>query len=88
MIRYNLFMEDEKHEKCIMDGNKKRRLKGLSFVDIAKKYNIDRRTAKKYALDHKKQSYVYKNPRKRKIDTYTSCNKNGIKHMKTRQYYN
>lgn len=47
------------------------RLKGLSYVNIAKKYNIDRRTAKKYALDHKKPSYVYKNPRKRKIDAYT-----------------
>jgi len=48
------------------------RLKGLSYVSIAKKYSIDRRTAKKYALDHKKPSYVYKNPRKRKIDNYTS----------------
>ena len=48
------------------------KLKGLSYVNIAKKYNIDRRTAKKYAEENKKPTYVYKNPRKRKIDNYIS----------------
>lgn len=48
------------------------KLKGLSYVNIAKKYNIDRRTAKKYAEENKKPTYFYKNPRKREIDNYIS----------------
>jgi len=46
------------------------RLKGLSYIEIGKKHNIDRRTSKKYAHDDKKPKYKYVNPRKRKIDEF------------------
>ncbi len=46
------------------------RLKGLSYTSIGKKYNIDRRTAKKYAESEKKPKYRYIKPRKKKIDEY------------------
>ena len=44
--------------------------KGLSYSEIARKYNIDRRTAKKYCVSNVKPDYKYRNPRKRKIDEY------------------
>ena len=40
--------------------------KGLSYSEIAHKYNIDRRTAKKYCESNVKPDYKYSNPRKRK----------------------
>ena len=33
-------------------------MKGLSYTEIARKYNIDPRTAKKYALAEEKPSYI------------------------------
>jgi transposase len=44
--------------------------KGLSYSEIARKYNIDRRTAKKYCESNVKPDYKYNNPRKKKIDAY------------------
>ena len=44
--------------------------KGLSYSEIARKYNIDRRTAKKYCESNVKPDYKCSNPRKRKIDEY------------------
>lgn len=46
--------------------------KGLSYSEIARKYNIDRRTAKKYCESNVKPDYKYSNPRKEKIDEYSS----------------
>ncbi len=46
------------------------KLKGLSYTNIARKYNIDRRTAKKYVNLESKPKYQYKTPKKRKIDKY------------------
>ena len=40
--------------------------KGLSYSEIARKYNIDRRTAKKYCESNMKPDYKYSNPRKKK----------------------
>ena len=46
------------------------RNKGLSCFEIARKYNIDRRTAKKYCESSIKPNYKYVNSRKKIIDTY------------------
>ncbi len=73
MIRYNQSMEDVRQMKGeLWMEIRNDKLKGLSYVNIAKKYNIDRRTAKKYTEESKKPTYEYKNPRKRKIDFYIS----------------
>lgn len=45
-------------------------LKGLSFKEIGRKYGIDQRTAKKYALAESKPKYVYKRPRHKAIEDY------------------
>lgn len=45
-------------------------LKGLSFKEIGRKYGIDQRTAKKYALAETKPKYVYKRPRHKAIEDY------------------
>lgn len=55
-------------EKWLSIRNDKK--KGLSYSEIARKYNIDRRTAKKYCESIVRPDYKYANPRKRKIDTY------------------
>ena len=55
-------------EKWLSIRNDKK--KGLSYSEIARKYNIDRRTAKKYCESDVKPNYKYINPRKRKIDEY------------------
>ena len=44
--------------------------KGLSYSEIARKYNIDRRTAKKYCESNVKPDHKYSKPRKRKIDAF------------------
>lgn len=46
------------------------RKKGLSYSDLARKYNIDRRTAKKYCLSDSKPGYKYNEPKKKRIDLY------------------
>ena len=48
------------------------RKKGMSYSEIGRKYNIDRRTAKKYCESNVKPDYKYTSPRKRKIDAYSS----------------
>lgn len=35
----------------------------MSYLEIARKYNIDRRTAKKYCEAFEKPKYVYKRPK-------------------------
>ena len=45
-------------------------LKGLSFKQIGRKYGIDQRTAKKYALAEEKPKYVYKRPKRKCIEDY------------------
>lgn len=45
-------------------------LKGLSFKEIGRKYDIDQRTAKKYALSDSKPKYVYKRPKHKEIEDY------------------
>ena len=57
-------------EKWLSIRNDKK--KGLSYSEIARKYNIDRRTAKKYCESNVKPDYKYSNPRKKKIDAYSS----------------
>jgi len=47
-------------------------IKGLSYSQIAKKYNIDRRTAKKYALSDAKPAYELSHPKPSKLDAYKS----------------
>ena len=44
----------------------------MSYSEIGRKYNIDRRTAKKYCESNVKPDYKYTSPRKRKIDAYSS----------------
>ena len=48
------------------------RKKGMSYSEIGRKYNIDRRTAKKYCESNVKPDYKYTNPRKRKIEGLSS----------------
>lgn len=46
------------------------RNKGLSYVELSKKYNVDRRTAKKYAENIEKPKYTLKNKKIKKLDKY------------------
>ena len=45
-------------------------LKGISFKEIGKKYGIDQRTAKKYALAYEKPKYRYVRPKHKMIEDY------------------
>ncbi len=46
------------------------RQKGMSFAEIARKYHLDPRTAKKYALSETKPVYKLSQPRPSKLDPY------------------
>ncbi|MDR7869189.1 MAG: IS21 family transposase [Sporomusaceae bacterium] len=46
------------------------RQKGMSFTEIARKYHLDPRTAKKYALSETKPVYKLTEPRPSKLDPY------------------
>lgn len=46
------------------------RQKGMSFAEIARKYHLDPRTAKKYALSETKPVYKLTEPRPSKLDQY------------------
>ena len=48
------------------------RKKGLSYSEIARRYNIDRRTAKAYCESETKPKYTYKIPKKKIIDDYAA----------------
>ena len=44
--------------------------KGLSYTELGRKYNIDRRTAKKYAESGSRPEYVLTGPKPSKLDPY------------------
>jgi transposase len=44
--------------------------KGLSYTEIARKYNLDPRTAKKHALSDTRPVYSLTGPKPSKIDLY------------------
>ena len=46
------------------------RKKGMSYVDIGKRYNIDRRTAKKYSEANHKPKYTYAKPKHKIMEDY------------------
>lgn len=46
------------------------RNKGMSYSDIGRKYNIDRRTAKKYCDSDEKPKYTYQRPRHKIMEDY------------------
>ena len=46
------------------------RQKGLSYVELGKKYNIDQRTAKRYADSPEKPKYTLTGPKASKLDEY------------------
>ena len=46
------------------------RQKGLSYVEIARKHNIDPRTAKKYAFSSSRPEYTLSEPKPSKLDAY------------------
>ncbi len=48
------------------------RKKGLSYTEIARKYHIDPRTAKKYAESETKPAYELSSPKPSKLDPYKS----------------
>ncbi len=48
------------------------KMKGLSYTEIARKYNIDPRTAKKYANSETKPVYQLSSPKTSKLDSYKS----------------
>jgi len=46
------------------------RQKGMSYTEIARRYNIDPRTAKKYAQSDSRPEYVLSEPKASKLDPY------------------
>ena len=48
------------------------RQKGMSYTEISKRYNIDPRTAKKYAGSETRPEYVLSQPKPSKLDPYKS----------------
>lgn len=46
------------------------RLKGMSYTELAKKYNIDPRTAKRYAESGERPEYTLTGPKPSKLDPY------------------
>jgi Transposase and inactivated derivatives len=44
--------------------------KGLSYSELGRKYNIDRRTAKKYAESESRPEYVLTDSKPSKLDSY------------------
>ena len=48
------------------------RKKDLSYSEMARRHNIDRRTAKAYCESDIKPKYTYKIPKKKKIDDYAA----------------
>ncbi len=48
------------------------KMKGLSYTEIARKYHIDPRTAKKYANSETKPVYQLSSPKTSKLDSYKS----------------
>ena len=46
------------------------RQKGLSYVELGKKYHIDPRTAKRYAESPQKPEYTLSEPKPTKMDPY------------------
>ena len=53
------------------------RQKGLSYVEIGKKYNIDQRTAKRYADSPEKPKYTLTGPKPSKLDKYKNLYSQG-----------
>ena len=54
-----------------MDGNSRNdRQKGLSYAEIARKYHIDPRTAKKYAESDTRPVAAYLMQNRQKLDPY------------------
>ena len=46
------------------------RQKGLSYVELGKKYHIDQRTAKRYAESMQRLEYTLTGPKPTKLDKY------------------
>ena len=46
------------------------RQKGMNYTDLGKKYNIDPRTAKKYAQSQQRPEYTLTGPKPTKLDEY------------------
>ena len=46
------------------------RQKGLSYVELGKKYHMDPRTAKRYAESPQKPEYTIAEPKPTKLDAY------------------
>ena len=46
------------------------RQKGLSYVELGKKYHMDQRTAKRYAESPEKPKYTLTGPKPSKLDRY------------------
>jgi len=63
-------------KECKMRGGKIRmklksdRQKGLSYKELCRKYNVDRRTAKKYAQSDSRPEYVLTEAKPSKLDPY------------------
>ena len=46
------------------------RLKGMSYIELGKKYHIDPRTAKRYAESVQRPEYTLSAPKPTKLDAY------------------
>ena len=46
------------------------RLKGMSYIELGKKYHIDPRTAKRYAESPQRPEYTSSAPKPTKLDEY------------------
>ena len=46
------------------------RQKGMSYVELGKKYHMDPRTAKRYAQSPQKPEYTLTQPKPTKLDAY------------------
>jgi transposase len=46
------------------------RIKGLNYTELGRKYNLDPRTAKKYAESTQRPEYTLTEPKPTKLDAY------------------
>ena len=62
------------------------RQKGMSYTELGKRYQMDPRTAKKYAESAQKPKYTLTEPKPTKLDAYKQQIDQWLKKRHTRRY--